>query len=168
MKRVMLVVLVLLATPTFASATLTFQQLDGNTFTISHMVKWIGGRGQAMDLVYEKAASLCIAAGYTHMKVLDQESNANGFYQNANATVTVKFFLETGEERVACDMKASDEYIEQAKKKLQKRDYEGPVVTDEAADAQESENHCTVEQISAMVKAGLSEDQINAACSKAD
>ncbi len=103
MKRVMLVVLVLLATPTFASATLTFQQLDGNTFSISHMVKWIGGRGQAMDLVYEKAASLCIAAGYTHMKVLDQESNANGFYQNANATVTVKFFLETGEERVACD-----------------------------------------------------------------
>jgi Holliday junction resolvasome RuvABC DNA-binding subunit len=51
---------------------------------------------------------------------------------------------------------------------LQKTDYEGPVVTDEADDAQESENHCTVEQISAMVKAGLTEEQIKAACSKVD
>jgi len=164
MKRVGLALVLLLAFPQAASAVVTFQQLDGNTFTVSHKVKWIGSRGQAMDLVYEKAASLCIAAGYSHMKILDQESNGSGYYQAANATLTVKFFLKTGEGRVDCHPKASEEYVQQAKKKLQKIGYEGPVaVTDDDGETAK-ENHCTVEQIAAMVKAGLMEEQIEAAC----
>ncbi len=117
-----------------------------------------------MDLVYEKAASLCVAAGYTHLRILDQESNASGSYQSANATLTVKFFLETGEGRVDCSGKATDEYIEQAKKKLAKKGYAGPVVVEDSAAERDEENHCTVEQISAMVRAGLTEEQIKAAC----
>lgn len=164
MKRVLWIVAVVLVVPQLAFAVVTFQQLDGNTFTVSHKVKVIGSRGQAMDLVYEKTASLCIAAGYTHFEILDQESNASGYYQAANATLTVKFFLETGEGRVVCEGKASEEYIEQARKKLAKQGYKGPTATVDVESTEESENHCTVEQISAMVKAGLSESQIKAAC----
>ena len=163
-RRTALLFSLILVFAQVASAVVTFQQLDGNTFTVSHKVKWIGSRGQAMDLVYEKMASLCIAAGYTHMRILDQETTSAGYYQSANATLTVKFFLETGEGRVDCETKATDEYIQQATKKLKKKGYEGPIeVMEEEADA-ETENLCTVEQITAMVKAGLSDDQIKAAC----
>ncbi len=168
MKRAILVAVAMVAIPQFASATMTFEQLDDNTFTVSHRVKWFGGRGQAMDLVYEKAASLCVAAGYSHLKVMEQESNVPGEYQSANATVTVKFFLEGGEDRIACDGKATEEYVKQAKTKLEKRGYTGPVAEEPAAEEEEAANICTVEQIAAMVKAGLTEDQIKAACSKKD
>jgi hypothetical protein len=164
MKKILWFVLVILAISTAASATMTFEQLDANTFSVSHKVKWIGGRGQAMELVYEKAASLCIAAGYTHLELFGQESNASGYYQSANATLTVRFFQEAGKDRIACDQKATDEYVEQAKTKLKKRGYEGPVAVEEPADSQEPENECTIEQIAAMVKAGMTEAQIKAAC----
>jgi hypothetical protein len=164
MKRAGFAVFLLLAAPSIAGAVVTFQQLDGNTFTVSHKVKWIGSRGQAMDLVFEKTASLCIAAGYTHMRILDQETTSAGYGQSANATLTVKFFMETGEGRVECQTKATDEYIQQAKKKLKKKGYEGPIeVVDDEEDV-ETDNQCTVEQITAMVKAGLSDEQIKAAC----
>lgn len=164
MKKTFWFAMAMVAISSVASATMTFQQLDENTFSISHKVKWIGGRGQAMELVYEKAASLCIAAGYTHLELFGQESNASGYYQSANATLTVRFFQDAGEGRIACDVKASDEYVKQAKAKLKNRGYEGPTVADESAESQKAENHCTVKQISAMVKAGMTESQIEAAC----
>lgn len=163
-RRILFSFTLILVFAQFASAVVTFQQLDGNTFTVSHKVKWIGSRGQAMDLVFEKTASLCIAAGYTHMKILDQETTSAGYYQSANATLTVKLFMETGEGRVECQTKASDEYIQQAKKKLKKKGYEGPIEFVNDGDDVETENQCTVEQITAMVKAGLSDEQIKAAC----
>jgi hypothetical protein len=164
MKKTIWFGLAMLAISSVASATMTFQQLDENTFSVSHKVKWIGGRGQAMELVYDKAASLCIAAGYSHLELFGQESNAPGYYQSANATLTVKFFQDAGEDRIACDVKASDEYIKQAITKPKKRGYKGPTVVDEPAESQKSANQCTVEQISAMVKAGMTESQIKAAC----
>ena len=163
-RRILVSSALILVFAQVAGAVVTFQQLDGNTFTVSHKVKWIGSRGQAMDLVYEKAASLCIAAGYTHMRILDQETTSAGYYQSANATLTVKLFLETGEGRVDCHPKASDEYIQQAEKKLKKKGYEGPIEVLGAEEEAETENQCTVEQITAMVKAGLSDEQIKAAC----
>ena len=54
--------------------------------------------------------------------------------------------------------------VKQAKAKLKNRGYEGPTVADESAESQKAENHCTVKQISAMVKAGMTESQIEAAC----
>ncbi len=166
MKKIVWFVVVLLGITSVAAATMTFQQLDGNTFSVSHKVKWIGGRGQAMELVYDKAASLCIAAGYTHLELFGQESNAPGYYQSANATLTVKFFQDAGEGRIACDVKATDEYIKQARSKLKKRGYAGPVTPEKPVDTQETENICTVEQITMMIEAGFSKEQIEAACSK--
>jgi len=164
MKKTLWIALVLLAISSAASATMTFQQLDDNTFSVSHKVKWIGGRGQAMELVYDKAASLCVAAGYTHLELFGQESNAPGYYQSANATLTVKFFQNPGEDRIACDLKATGEYVKQAKNKLKKRGYEGPVIAEEPTESEKAENQCTIEQISAMARAGMTEDQIKAAC----
>lgn len=172
MKKTLVIVAVALAVPQLASAVLTFEQLDANTFTVSHQVKAFGGRGQAMELVYEKAASLCIAAGYSYMEVMEQESHAGGGWEAPNATVTVKLYHERGDDRIACEMKSSREYIAQAKKKLDKRGYEGPVQPHPSAapqpDPETTENFCTVEQIAAMVKAGLTEDQIKAACAVSD
>lgn len=162
-RKVTWVLILLLAVPQFALATITFHQLDGNTFTISHYVKWVGGRGQAMDLVYEKAASLCIAAGFTHLVIVEQESDKHGV---ANATVTVQFFQEDGEGRVDCDVKASQEYITEAANKLDKQGYRGPTKVDVPDEAQVTDNTCTVEQITAMSRVGLTDNQIKAACSK--
>lgn len=41
-------VLAILA-PTLAFAVITFSKLDDHTFTVSHAVKWVGGRGAAMS-----------------------------------------------------------------------------------------------------------------------
>jgi hypothetical protein len=167
MRKLVPVLLILVLTVAqVASAVITFEQLDGNTFTVSHQVKWIGGRGQAMQVVYEKVASLCVAAGFTHYQIVDQASHAGGGYQAANATVTVKFFLEGAEDRVECGVRATEEYVKQAQAKLEKRGYEGPPAADVHEGSAAEENHCTVEQIAAMVKAGLTEAQIKAACAE--
>jgi hypothetical protein len=166
MKKVIGIAVLLLLVPQTALAVITFHELDQNTFTVSHAVKWTGGRGVAMDVVYEKAASLCIAAGYTHLVVLSQESNAGGEYESANATVNVKFFQETGESRIACHVKATEKYIKQAAKKLDNQGYTGPPPVDTSAEAETTESHCTVEQITAMSKAGMTDAQIKAACAE--
>jgi hypothetical protein len=155
--------ILLIAIPQVALATITFHQLDGNTFTISHYVKWVGGRAKAMDSVYEKAASLCVAAGFTHLVIMEQESDKHGV---ANATVTVQFFQEDGEGRVACDVKASQEYVTEAAKKLDKQGYKGPPAAKASGDPIGIANYCTVEQITAMSKAGMTDSQIKAACAE--
>jgi len=84
----------------------------------------------------------------------------------ANATVTVQFFQEDGEGRVACNVKASQDYITEAAKKLDKLGYKGPTTVEAPDESQANGNNCTVEQITAMVKAGLTDDQIRAACAE--
>jgi hypothetical protein len=155
--------ILLLFVPQVVLATITFHQLDGHTFTISHYVKWVGGRAQAMDVVYEKAASLCIAAGFSHLVIVEQESDKQGV---ANATVTVQFFQEDGEGRVACDVKASQEYITEAAKKLDKQGYKGPTTVEASDESQKTDNICTVEQITTMAKIGITDSQIEAACAE--
>lgn len=166
MRKTFLISVLVLGVASGSFATLTFQQLDDNTFSISHKVKWIGGRGQALDLVYEKAASLCVAAGYTHFELVGQASNAAGFFQDANATLTVAFFQRDGKDRIECEMKATDKYVAQASKKLDKRGYKGPTKVADSDETHAGENQCSVEQITAMVQAGLSGEQIEAACNK--
>jgi len=99
MKRAFAVFMLCALYTSAASAVITFDQLDDDTFTISHQVKAFGNRGKANRLVYEKASSLCIAAGYEYYELLDQESSGAGFYQAANATIRVRLHFEDGEER---------------------------------------------------------------------
>ncbi len=168
--RVMiLAVVVTLAVPRVGQAVVTFTQLDDDIFFISHRVKIIGSRGQATRLVYEKAASLCVAAGFSHLKILQQESEASQRDDSANATLRVQLYFEDGEGRIDCEKNASSEYIQQASAKLAKRGYQPPekptpdnsgAVADSSAEAWS----CTIEQITVMAKAGFSDQQIKAAC----
>ena len=147
-------------------AVITFTQLADDIFVVSHRVKVIGLRGKAMKLVYEKTASLCVAAGYTHFEILGQESETGQRDDSANASIRAQFFLDDGDGRVECERNASSEYIEQARQKLAKDGYQpperGPVAP--AADTPASGDACSIEQIAAMARAGLSDEQIKAAC----
>lgn len=165
--------LVLSARP--AQAVITFHQLDQNTFTVSHRVKGFGSRGKAMELVYTKGASLCIAAGFSHYQLIDQQSQASQQYEAANATVTLRFYFEGGKDRIACQPGSDPEYVEEARAKLQKMSYAppepgSPGEANGAGDGETSESAgscphgCTIEQIAAMARAGLPDEKIRAAC----
>ena len=122
MKKTLLTLVALaLLTSGPASAVITFTQLDEEVFVVSHRVKLIGSRARALGLVYEKAASLCLATGYSHFEILDQESSAHQEYQDANATITARFSTEDGEGRMECAPKANPKYVKQAEKKLARR-----------------------------------------------
>lgn len=153
--------------PQPALAVITFTQLDDD-FVVSHRVKVLGSGGQATRMIYEKAASLCVAAGYTHMKVLDQESNAGQQYEAANANARVQFFWEDAEDRLPCERGASPIYVQDAREKLARTGYVQParVAPSESSGSEEARTigSCTLEQIAAMARAGLSDEQILAAC----
>ena len=166
MKVMIFVGIMVLVASQLAMAVITFTQLDDDLFIVSHQIKGLfGQRAKAMKLVYTKAASLCVAAGFTHLKIMDQESEAGGQHDSPNASIRVRCFFEDGEERIDCKKKASEKYIEQAAIKLKKEGYQrpDPAASTPAESTAEIES-CTVEQISAMVKAGLSTEQVKAAC----
>ncbi len=165
MRTLMVLALAALVFPRPAAAVITFTQLDRDTFVISHRIKIIGSRGRAQKLVYTKTASLCVAAGYDYFEILHQESAAGQRYEAANASIRVRYSREEGEDRIACERNADPQYIEQAREKLAKIGYEPPSESPEPPASEETATRtCTVEQISAMVKAGLSDEQIKAAC----
>lgn len=165
-----------------AQAVITFTQLDDDVFVVSHRVKGLGLRGKAMKLVYTKTASLCIAAGYSHMKILDQESETGQSDDSANASIRAQFYLADGEERVGCERNSDPEYVSQASAKLAKDGYRPPQpkpamasvsagrsgqAEPDGADAvRPAGSSCDIPQIAAMARAGLSDEQIQAACSK--
>ena len=99
-----------LVAPQLALAVVTFDQLDDDVFVVSHRIKGIGSRGKAMKLVHEKAASLCVAAGYTHLKIDGESSQAAGQYDVANASLRVRFFFADGVERTDCEKKANTRF----------------------------------------------------------
>lgn len=162
-----LAILGLLLAASSAHAVITFNQLDDDVFVVSHRVKGFGSRGKANRLVYEKAASLCLAAGFTHYKVLHQESNAVQEEESANATIRVQFYFQDGEDRLACEATADPEYVEEAREKLLATGYrwpEPPAPTAAPRGGGTGLGSCTLEQIAAMARSGLSDDQIRAAC----
>lgn len=182
MKRitgtVLLTVVLLVLEVSPAHAVISFTQLDDNTFTVSHRVKGLGSRGKATKLVFTKAASLCVAAGYSYYQLLDQESEASQQYQAANASVTVRFFLDEGQSRISCDSGAGPEYVEEARDKLERQGYSppepgqatrtpDPQTTGEPEASGTCPQGCTIEQIAAMARSGLSDEQIRAACDAA-
>lgn len=158
-----------------AQAVITFTQLDDDVFVVSHRVKVLGLRGKAMKLVYAKTASLCIAAGYSHMKILDQESETGQTDDSANASIRAQFYLADGEDRFGCERNADPEYVQQASAKLARQGHRPPDPeavaenTKEAASSGSGKpegNPCGIEQTAAMARAGLSDEQIKAACAQ--
>jgi len=163
-QTIVVVLLVGLAAAPAAHAVVTFDQLGKDLFTVQHYVKWIGSRGTAVNVVYEKASSLCIAAGYTHMKILHEDATAGGEYEDPSASLRVQFLHHAGTDVVDCKVKATDDYIKQCKKRLSRIGYEGPVVASEQTAEVAGAGNCSVQQIMAMTSTGMSQDQIEAAC----
>lgn len=172
MKRVLGLVIVLLMFSQAAMAVITFTQLDDDIFVVSHRVKVIGLRGKAMKLVYTKTASLCMATGFSHMKILEQESETGQSDDAANASIRAQFFFEDGEERVECERNSDPQYIHQANQKLAKQGYQPPdreALPAKASEASAGETSldgasCSLEQVAAMARAGLTDEQIRGAC----
>lgn len=163
MRSVVAWTLALFFVSSAALAVITFTQLDDDVFVISHRIKVVGSRARAMKLVYEKAASVCVAAGFSHFKILDQESEATQEHESANASIRAQFYFADGEGRIGCEKNASAEYVAQARDKLARQGYRAPQPP-AAPPTPAAVRTCTVEQITAMVKAGLSDEQIKAAC----
>lgn len=156
-------------------AVITFTQLDDDVFVVSHRVKVLGLRGKAMKLVYTKTASLCIAAGFSHMRIIEQESETGQADDSANASIRAQYYFEDGEDRVGCERNAEREYINQASDKLARQGYQPPDREAMMAKASESagsgatslqDGPCSLEQVAAMARAGLSDEQIRSACTK--
>lgn len=172
MRYVLFALIVVLLVPQAAWAVITFTQLDDDVFIVSHRVKVVGLRGKAQKLVYTKTASLCVAAGFSHMKVLHQESESGQSDDAANASIRAQFYFEDGDERVGCERNSDPQYIKQADQKLAKMGYQPPDPEEMRAKAAASasgatqlgDSKCTLEQIAGMARSGLSDEQIRAAC----
>jgi hypothetical protein len=149
-----------------AEAVISFTQLEENVFVVKHRVKVIGLRSKAIRLVHQKSASVCMAAGYTHMEILEQESDSGESDDSVNASMKVAFYLEDGDERVGCEQDSTSDYIKQARTKLTKIGYRPPGRAEPVASGEgdPETGSCTIEQIAAMARAGLTDEQIKAAC----
>ena len=80
-----------------------------------------------MRKAYEKAASLCMAAGYQWFEIVDTESKGRGWGSAAGATLDIKVYQEQGsEDQLSCKTLANTEETENLKLKLKKIDYEWP------------------------------------------
>lgn len=102
-----------------SAATLRFQRSAEDRFVVSHNVK-LGGANKAVKMVYKKAASLCVAAGFSYFEVLGQEVGRPSQYQFAGGTLQVRFKHEQTEEGLDCQENSEPRYVELAKKKLKK------------------------------------------------
>lgn len=177
MKNLSLLVAAALLLPSTALGTISFTQIDDDVFTVSHRVKVIGSRGKATKMVYTKAASLCEAAGFSFYRVMKQESEASQKDDAANASLRVRFYFDDADDRLSCHRSADPQYVQEARAKLQKRGYVAPEAPPQTlepspqgadSEAPPGTGICSIEQIAAMARAGVSDAQIRAACLKSD
>ncbi len=129
----------LLSTSVASGATLfQFQRLTEDRFVVSHMTG-VGGTKKASKFAHQKAASICVAAGFTFMDVLGQRAGAGkmegvgvggisvGIRTNATSTLLVRFKHENeneGEEVLDCKENSVPRYVAKARKGLERRDAE--------------------------------------------
>ena len=58
-----------------ANSTTRIQQIAPNRFLVTHQKQsGLGGQGKALRKSYEKAASLCVAAGYKWFEIVETQS----------------------------------------------------------------------------------------------
>ena len=172
MRAIPILLAALLLLPQAAGAIITFTQLDDDVFSVSHRVKLIGSRAKATRIVYTKAASLCIAAGFSHYRVLSEQSEAAQEDDSANATLRVKYFHGDADDRTGCQRGSDPAYVDEARQELARIGYRPPPPDAgggaEAEPAAEADctpaGSCSLEQIAAMARAGLTDEQIRGAC----
>lgn len=112
------------------------------------------------------------ASARTHFEILQQDSEANQADDAANASIRAQFFLTDGQGRVECGRNAEQEYINEASQKLAKSGYSPPDKNAVAAPQSAAGDagsplgdlSCSLQQITAMARSGLTDEQILAAC----
>ena len=112
--------LLLLAAP--LAATTRLQKLAEDRYVITHKKQTgFAGRGKAIRMGNEKAASLCVIVGYKWFEVRDMQAQGRGFARTAAATMEVKFYKEDEKEDLNnCEMLATEEQKAKMKKSLAK------------------------------------------------
>ena len=82
----------LLSTSAASAAPLNFQRLTKDRFVV-HQATVFGGTKKASRIAHKKAASLCVAAGFSFLKVLDSkevESEVGGWKMINDIPVAVR------------------------------------------------------------------------------
>lgn len=116
---------------TAAWADVKFTQLSDDQFIVHHRkLTTLGAEAKATRTAYKEAASLCIAAGFTHMEIKDQNigermhGSTFGGGRGASADLRIRLFTDPDEETVdekdllACEPLADPKKVEIAKRKL--------------------------------------------------
>jgi hypothetical protein len=124
MRDVIVAGLLLALTAVPAMATTRLQKLSENRYVITHKKQTgFAGRGKAIRVGNQKAASLCVILGYKWFEVRDTQAQGRGFARTAAATMEVKFYKEEEEEEEDlnnCEMLATEEQKVKMKKALEK------------------------------------------------
>ena len=134
MKQLFLTLGLLVALPVPASADVKFTKLAENQFVVHHRkLTKIGAEAKATRTAYKEAASICIAAGYTHMEIKDlnvgerTHGGALGGGRGASADIRIKLYQDPEEgiveekDLIECKPLADPIKVEKAKKKLAKQ-----------------------------------------------
>ncbi len=121
----------LLLVATVAGADIKYTRLSDNQFVVHHRkLTKFGAEAKATKTAYKEAASICIAAGYTHMEIKDlnvgerEWGTKYGGGRGASADLRIKLYLDPDEETVdekdlvECAPLSDPEKIEHAKHKL--------------------------------------------------
>lgn len=134
-RRIPLLVLplaLLLASPAQLAADIRFTRLGEDQFLVHHRKKTLlGAEAKATRTAYAEAAAVCLAAGFTHMKVKNQnvgERMHGGWFgggRGASADLRIEVYKDPDKQTVddldliACEPLADPKKVEQAKRKLE-------------------------------------------------
>jgi hypothetical protein len=130
-SRVLVLAILCFAVALTAVADVKFTRLSEDQFIVHHRkLTLLGAEAKATRTAYAEAASICIAAGFTHLEIKEQNigerqhGGAWGGGRGASADVRVKFFADPDEEKVeeldliACEPLADPKKVERAREKL--------------------------------------------------
>ena len=125
-----------------ASRTFFFQRLTEDRFVVGHMTMF-GGANKASEIAHQKAASICVAAGFAFLEVHDQEKRAGRVESvtigrgsgsiaasvegNATSVLLVRFKHENEEEGegvLDCKENSVPRYVAKARKGIERQDAE--------------------------------------------
>ena len=131
MRNFAMAVAIFAAIPTPAHADVKFTKLSDTQYVVHHRKNsYLGAEAKAMKTAYKEAASICVAAGYTHLEIKEQnvgERHYGGFWgggRGASADVRIKLYMEPDEEAVEekdlieCQPLSDPKKVKVAKKKL--------------------------------------------------
>lgn len=134
-KKPLFIILVAFLVAAATQADVKFTRLAENQFIVHHRkLTVLGAEAKAMRTAVKEAASICVAAGFTHMELKDQNvgermhGNALGGGRGASADLRIKLYTDPDEQAVDekdlldCAALADPKKVEVAKKKLERGD----------------------------------------------